>query len=131
MTREPASAASGIARRAVLAASAVAALAAAVPNAAARNRKPPLAFVKVTITEVAVVGVGAGDAFRWRLAAGLSHPASNFSEGFLPTYDTPLTAGQTETRASLVAQVQEDVSQAIQSATGQSVPPDRIAVVLL
>jgi hypothetical protein len=121
----------GLSRRALIA---VAALSAFAPDAAAGNRQEPIAFVKMRITDLVPSGSGSDQRVNWSISAILVHPASGFTTPFSKAFGTPVKAGQTETRAALVSQVQSLAARGLLTDAGGpmiTVSPNRISVVLL
>jgi len=134
MTSRPTTgaAASGIRRRAVLVGGAGAALAAAAPPAAAgKHKQAPVAFVAMTITRTGFFVSEPNREFIWEYQASVQHPDSSFEDLFTNEAFTPLEATPAQTRAAIVKQVQDLVSQFILPTQNPPVPPERISVVLL
>jgi hypothetical protein len=116
---------SALSRRALVVAAT--ALVAVVPSAEARTRKPPLAFVKATLSDPTVPDVST---FGFTFQAAIAHPASDTRDETTGSVFVDSDTSATEARAVITSAL-KDVGSLALANLGQTVPADRIAVVLL
>jgi hypothetical protein len=116
---------SALSRRALVAAAT--ALVAIVPTAEARTKKPPQAFAKATLSDPT-----APDAttFGFTAQTAVAHPESGTTDEFPVSVFVDSDTSTSEARATIITGLKGATSARL-AGLGVTVPPDRIAVVLL
>ena len=118
---------STLSRRALVA---VAALASVAPEAEARKRrKPPLAFVGATVTDIGFTGQFPD--FTWAVRPALFYPTADYRLTNNPqNVSVPANLPTDKVRAGIVEYLKNWAEQNLNN-NGTPVPKDRIAVTLL
>jgi len=115
---------SALSRRALVAATT--ALVAVVPSAEARS-KPPQAFVKATLSDPTAPDAST---FGFTAQTAVAHPESGTTGEFPVSVFVDSDTSTSEARATIITDLKGATSARL-AGLGVTVPPDRIAVVLL